>query len=500
MHFFRKYMQHIVIFMIACFLLTLGAGLGINSWQRFNNRNNTTAADRDNAIATVGDIVIPSARFQDRYNRAVGRMGNDVSPQNLELLRLDAFNKTVRFMLLLQEAQKSKVRVRGSELRKYLNTLALNSGLKGRSEVKKAVEKQGGTWSSFKDSVEDDIRVNKYVQALQSSVVVTQQDIDGYFTQVKARHILVKFDPKVFSSPALAQVQENQIKAQLFDLQGQIKAGKITFADAAKKYSQDEASRPQGGDLGYFGHGTMDPEFERVSFALSSGEISPPIKSAFGYHLIQVEDRRQSERPADATDEKIRNTLAAQKEQELVNKIVANYESQAFDIKDPWIKAVRDKMLGDYPKALMEYQLWSGQAGFSPLPHYFMAQMYTELKNYPAAEAELKKAELKQSFGKDGPTFPEIWIAFGDLYKLQGKPADAVVAFSKAAEKAPNRLDVHQALLQRYKDLKNGAKAKAEQDFIAQLEAKQQGTGPAAPVAGTAAPTAKPAAAMGTGD
>ena len=496
MHYFRKYMQHIVIFMIACFLLTLGAGLGVNSWQRFMNRNTPNTVDRQNAIATVGEIVVPVSRFQERYNRALNQAGKDISPQNLELIRLDAFNKAVRFVLMLQEANKSSIKVRGSEVRKYLNTLALNSGLKDRGQVKKTVERQGGNWSTFKDSIEDDIRVNKFIQALQNGVVIKQQDIDDYFTQVKARHILIKFDPNKYSVAQVASAEENQSKTQLQQLRQQISSGALTFADAAKKYSQDEGSRATGGDLGYFGHGVMDPEFERVTFALSPGEISPPVKSAFGYHLILVEDRRQTERSADATDEKIRNTLMGQKQQDLLDKMVANYETQVFDIKDPWIKAIRDKLQGDYPKALTEYQLWSAQASVSPLPDYFIAQMQTELKNYPAAEVALKKAELKQSFKKDGPVFPEIWMAFGDLYKAENKPSDALAAYAKASEKSPDRLDIHQALVERYKDVKNSAKAKIEQNLVNQLQAKQ----PPAPAPSAAAATPPRPPSVGTGE
>jgi peptidyl-prolyl cis-trans isomerase D len=97
--------------------------------------------------------------------------------------------------------------------------------------------------------------------------------------QVHARHILIPED----------QGGQKKIQEVLAD----IKAGKITFAEAAKKYSTDKSNSNKGGDLGFFGKGTMDPAFEKAAFALTrKDEISEPVKSSFGYHIIQLVDRK----------------------------------------------------------------------------------------------------------------------------------------------------------------------------------------------------------------
>jgi parvulin-like peptidyl-prolyl isomerase len=93
--------------------------------------------------------------------------------------------------------------------------------------------------------------------------------------QVWARHILVETE-------AEAKAAEQLIK------QG------IPFEEVAKKYSKDTGSGANGGDLGWFGKGQMVPEFETAAFSMVVGEVSPPVKSQFGYHIIQVlghEDR-----------------------------------------------------------------------------------------------------------------------------------------------------------------------------------------------------------------
>ncbi|MDR7001304.1 peptidylprolyl isomerase [Neobacillus niacini] len=96
---------------------------------------------------------------------------------------------------------------------------------------------------------------------------------DKYQPEIKARHILVK-DEKT----------AKEIKKKL-------DAG-AKFEDLATKYSQDTGSAQNGGDLGWFGTGKMDPAFEKAAYALKVNEISDPVKSQFGYHIIQVTDKK----------------------------------------------------------------------------------------------------------------------------------------------------------------------------------------------------------------
>lgn len=69
----------------------------------------------------------------------------------------------------------------------------------------------------------------------------------------------------------------------------------VDFAELAKQYSQDTGSVPQGGDLGYVGRGMLVPEFEQVAFALQLGEISGVVQTVYGYHIIQLIDKKTTE-------------------------------------------------------------------------------------------------------------------------------------------------------------------------------------------------------------
>ena len=118
--------------------------------------------------------------------------------------------------------------------------------------------------------------------------------------EVAARHILV----------------DNEEKA--IEILAKIKAGG-DFAALAKENSTDTGSKEQGGFLGYFGRGQMVPEFEKAAFTMIKGQISEPVKTNFGWHIIKLEDRRRKPPPSfDDVKETILNSLAVLKAQEVV--------------------------------------------------------------------------------------------------------------------------------------------------------------------------------------
>jgi peptidyl-prolyl cis-trans isomerase D len=120
---------------------------------------------------------------------------------------------------------------------------------------------------------------------------VTPTEVQSYYNgniaqyqtpeQVRASHILLN----------IAGKDEAAVRKQAEDILQQVKAG-ADFAELAKKYSEDEGSKPNGGDLDYFSRGRMVPEFEAAAFALEVGQVSDIVKSQFGFHIIKVVDKK----------------------------------------------------------------------------------------------------------------------------------------------------------------------------------------------------------------
>lgn len=157
----------------------------------------------------------------------------------------------------------------------------------------------------------------------EEQVTITEEAVTQYYNahkeayrreeRVRARHILIKVDP------GAKPEEEGQAKARAEEILRQVKAEGADFAQIAKEVSEDPSSAQRGGDLGYFGRGAMVKPFEEMAFTLQPGEISPLVRTNFGYHIIRVEDKQEAGyQPL----EEIKELLTEQLKREEVDKLV----------------------------------------------------------------------------------------------------------------------------------------------------------------------------------
>ena len=131
---------------------------------------------------------------------------------------------------------------------------------------------------------------------IEKSIVITDEELKkkydadkASYEQVKARHILIAFKGSPAAQEGKPELTEEQAKAKAEELHKQI-AGGASFDELAKKESDDVGSGTRGGDLGSFGRGQMVPEFEKAAFEAKKGEVTPVIRTQFGYHIIKVDE------------------------------------------------------------------------------------------------------------------------------------------------------------------------------------------------------------------
>jgi parvulin-like peptidyl-prolyl isomerase len=156
---------------------------------------------------------------------------------------------------------------------------------------------------------------------LQASVKVDEAAVLKYYTEhkgeyeeVKARHILVRFkDSRVPLREGQKELSDAEALAKAQELKKKLDAGG-DFAALAKTDSDDTGTGAQGGDLGTFGRGQMVPEFDTAAFVQPVGKVGDPVRSAFGYHLIKVEDRKSKTMAEmkDQIEKQLRPELAKQ--------------------------------------------------------------------------------------------------------------------------------------------------------------------------------------------
>ena len=169
------------------------------------------------------------------------------------------------------------------------------------------------------------------LDAVKAGITLSEADLRTDYKENRARlagkeerrasHILINATK---DAPA---VERQKAKARAEELLAQVRKAPGSFADVAKKHSQDSGSAPSGGDLGFFGQGAMVKPFEDAVFALKKGEISDVVESDFGYHIIQLTDVKTPRQPS---FEELRPTLEAElKQQQAQRKFAEAAESFA---------------------------------------------------------------------------------------------------------------------------------------------------------------------------
>lgn len=209
------------------------------------------------------------------------------------------------------------------------------------------LKQQGRTLESFKRELRQAVELNIKIERLRELVVgpikPTDQELLAYLEQhrdkydtpeqVRARHILIRVPENA------SEVEIAQAKKQLEDIKKEIENG-ADFAELAKKHSQDPGSAQNGGDLGWFTRGQMVPEFEDAAFALEPGQISDPVRTQFGFHLIKVEEKKPAQRPelAQIRDRVLRDYIAAERERRF-NEFYRDLKARAkIVIADPVLR------------------------------------------------------------------------------------------------------------------------------------------------------------------
>lgn len=146
----------------------------------------------------------------------------------------------------------------------------------------------------------ENLVANAQLQKIEKGITVSDADLKAKYDaskneyeQVKARHILIAFKGSPAAQEGKPELTEEQAKAKAEELRKQI-AGGASFEELAKKESDDTGSGANGGDLGTFGRGQMVPEFEKASFEAKTGEVTPVVRTQFGYHIIKVEEHNHT--------------------------------------------------------------------------------------------------------------------------------------------------------------------------------------------------------------
>ncbi|MCJ8009955.1 peptidylprolyl isomerase [Lederbergia wuyishanensis] len=223
----------------------------------------TAAFSKREIAANVGGEKITQAELNDVLVKRYGQ---------------DTLDSLIEKKVIELEAKKEKVKISDKEKEEEMNQYIEQYGGKDAFD---AALKQSGL--SKKDIEQDVIQYLSIKKMLEPKIKITEDDMKKYFEENKD-----SFDEK-------EQVQASHIlvddEKTAEEVEKKIKEGK-DFAELAKEYSKDPGSAQNGGDLGYFGKGKMVKEFEDKAFSMKIGEISEPVKTEHGYHIIKLTGKK----------------------------------------------------------------------------------------------------------------------------------------------------------------------------------------------------------------
>ncbi len=248
----------------------------------------------DGVVAVVGDEVILKSDIDSQV--ALYAYQNQIDPRTPGLWKR-MLMLAIDQKILVTKAKLDSIQVSSSQLDALVaeRISYIRQRLGSEEEVAKYF---GKSISQLRADLREELKAQQMVAELQrkkfANITVSNDDVLKFYeaykdslpsvpAEVEIAHILIR--PKVDSLARLASLERMQ------KIEAELRAG-ADFAELARKYSEDPGSAKSGGDLGYVKRGEFVKRFEEAAFALREGQISKIVETEFGFHLIQLLDRR----------------------------------------------------------------------------------------------------------------------------------------------------------------------------------------------------------------
>lgn len=254
----------------------------------------------DRVAAVVNNDIITLSELQKRAAPEITRLAQESSgterSQKQSVVMKKALDAMIDEKLVDSELRELKVTIGDKEVDAAVEEVKKSYNLTDE-QLALAVAKEGLTLTDYREQMRKQIARYKLInEKVRKNIKVSDADVkseydrmmrsEGEDYEVHIRHILIA----VPRNAPQTQVEEARRKAVA--IAAEARQPGVDFAELAKKRSEGSSSA-DGGDLGYFKRGTMVPEFEKVAFSLKTGEVSEPVRTQFGWHVLKLEEIRK---------------------------------------------------------------------------------------------------------------------------------------------------------------------------------------------------------------
>jgi peptidyl-prolyl cis-trans isomerase SurA len=272
--------------------------------------------------AVVGDDVVLSSEVEETAQAFMPQIAAITNPTEraarASALRREVLDRLIDEHLVLQQAAELKLSVSTEDVDRTVEQIKKDNGLSD-AQLAEELRKAGQSMASYRQELKKQIlRLRVINIAVGSKVSVSDNDVQSYYErhmksgsniQVRASHIFIAIPEGADAATVLAK------EAAARKLMARVQAGE-DFATIAREFSEDPATRAEGGDLGYFGRDMLPKPIEEMVFSMNIGEVRGPVRADRGFHVIKLVDKKQKDvKPLADVREEIRAQLR-QKEME----------------------------------------------------------------------------------------------------------------------------------------------------------------------------------------
>lgn len=268
----------------------------------------------DKIVARINDTRIPEKVLIAEINRYLpyASYHANVSRETFLRIRQKAMDNLIAEELLYQEALRRKLSVSDGEVRQQIERM--KQGYPSEQAFENALKQSGISRKEVYRRIQRKLLIEKLIEVeVSSKIRITDEDLKAYYTEnkhkfiiperYKVRHILISVDPGAMREGWLEGLKKAENIYKLLLL------GK-DFAKIAREISDDTTSNTRGGDLGWFHQGQLLPELDRAIQSLKIGEITSPIRTIYGYHILRLEGKKPRQQ---LTYEEINKALLREK-------------------------------------------------------------------------------------------------------------------------------------------------------------------------------------------
>jgi len=248
----------------------------------------------DEVMAVVGNKIILKSDIEKQYIQYQAQSGGG-SGDN----RCAIFDQILLQKLLLNQAEIDSVTATENQVESELDRRMRFYIQQIGSEEK--LEEYFHTTirelkAEFRDVIKDQLTVQMMQSKITKDIAASPNDVRTFFENIPADsvpYIDAELEvAQIMRIPPISYEEKQAIRSQLEDYRKKILAGEADLAVYAALYSQDQVTAKKGGELGFFERGTMVPEFEAAAFNLKQGDVSPVVETKFGFHILQLIERR----------------------------------------------------------------------------------------------------------------------------------------------------------------------------------------------------------------